>query len=140
MTYASIKAAFDLLESWEDRYAYLIELGEELAPLRPEERNGQTKVEGCVSLVWLVTSASEGADPIVTFRGDSDALIVRGLIAIVLSLFSEQRASVIAALDARPHLAALGLDKHLTPQRSNGLASMLKRIKQEVEPFGRGAT
>lgn len=123
---------FEFLDDWEDRYRYVIELGRDLEPLEEDERNQLTKVQGCVSQVWLVTETGDGPDPILRFRGDSDAHIVRGLVAIVLALFSGKPASGIVSLDAEATLSTLGLDEHLTPQRANGLRSMIGRIKREA--------
>lgn len=123
---------FEFLEDWEDRYRYVIDLGQSLPPFPDSDRNETTKVRGCVSQVWLVTRCGEGADPVVTFAGDSDAHIVKGLVAIVLALFSGRRASEIIETDAEAALRRLGLDEHLTPQRSNGLRSMIKRIKHDA--------
>jgi cysteine desulfuration protein SufE len=89
-------------------------------------------VPGCVSQVWLVTDAGNGQDPVMKFRGDSDAHIVRGLVAIMLALFSGRKASEIMAIDAEATLRGLGLDEHLSPQRANGLRSMVKRIKRDA--------
>ena len=124
---------FAFLDEWEDRYRYVIDLGRELEPLRDCERNGRTKVQGCVSQVWLVTKADDGPDPVLSFRGDSDAHIVRGLVAIVLTLYSGKPASRILATDAEATLRQLGLDEHLTPQRANGLRSMIRRIQNEAD-------
>jgi cysteine desulfuration protein SufE len=90
-------------------------------------------VQGCVSQVWLVTDKGPGPDPVVTFQGDSDAHIVRGLVAIMLALFSGRRASEIMKTDAEALMRSLGLDEHLTPQRANGLRAMVKRMKSEAE-------
>lgn len=125
---------FELLDEWEDRYRYLIELGRMLEPLPPEAHTEDNKVRGCASQVWLETT--RGADaagaPILTFRGDSDAHIVRGLVALVLALYSGRRAAEIVETDAAPLFKQLGLAEHLTPQRANGLRSMVERIKREA--------
>jgi len=122
---------FDLLGDWEERYRYVIELGRDLAPLTDNERTDANKVRGCASQVWLVTEPQpEGA---VRFRGDSDAHIVRGLIAILLKLFSGRPAADIAAFDARAAFEKLGLSGALSSQRSNGLAAMTQRIKRDAE-------
>jgi len=121
---------FSFLDTWEDRYAYLLELGRGLAPLADAERNETTHVKGCVSQVWLVTE--KGADNVLHFRGDSDSLIVRGLIAILFVLFSDRPCEEILSTDPAPVLEKLGLDQHLTPQRANGLAAMIRRIKAEA--------
>jgi cysteine desulfuration protein SufE len=117
---------FELLDDWEDRYRYVIEMGRELAPLSEAERNDTTKVRGCASQVWLVP-AREGARWV--FRGDSDALIVKGLVAILLKLYSGASSQEIQARDARTLFERLGLGGHLSQQRSNGFFSMVERIK-----------
>lgn len=132
-TIETIREDFSLLDEWEDRYRYVIELGEALPPFPDEERNAANKVPGCVSQVWLTTAHGGGNDPTVTFRGDSDAHIVRGLVAIMLALFSGRKASEILETDAEATLRALGLDEHLSPQRANGLRSMVKRIRHDAE-------
>lgn len=132
-TIDTIRGDFAFLDEWEDKYRYVIELGEALPPFPEAERTPQNKVNGCVSQVWLTTSHGEGPDPTVTFQGDSDAHIVRGLVAIMLALFSGRRASEIGATDAEAMLRELGLDENLSPQRSNGLRSMVKRIKRDAQ-------
>lgn len=124
---------FSFLDDWEDRYRYVIELGKDLEPLSEEEHSRANKVEGCVSQVWLVTEPQrDGSDPHLVFRGDSDAFIVRGLISIVLRIYSGQTASTILATDARNIFEKLGLNEHLSPQRSNGLYSMVERVKVDA--------
>lgn len=132
-TIDAIRDDFALLDEWEDRYRYLIDLGQELPPFPEAARDDAHKVPGCVSQVWLDTARGPGADPVLSFKGDSDAHIVRGLVAILLALYSGRRASEIAATDAEAVLRELGLDEHLTPQRSNGLRSMVKRIKRDAQ-------
>jgi len=132
-TIESIRDDFSFLDDWEDRYRYIIELGGELAPFPETSRDDVHKVPGCVSQVWLHTQRGEGDDPVIVFLGDSDAHIVRGLVAIVLALFSGRKASQILATDAEAALRELGLDEHLTPQRANGLRSMVQRIRREAE-------
>ncbi|MEZ2333243.1 SufE family protein [Mesorhizobium sp. RCC_202] len=129
----TIRDDFSLLDEWEDRYRYVIELGESLPPFPDEERTAANKVPGCVSQVWLTTEQAAGADPVINFKGDSDAHIVRGLVAIMLALFSGRPASEIQKTDAEATLKELGLDEHLSPQRANGLRSMVKRIKRDAE-------
>lgn len=127
-----ILADFDLLDDWEDRYRYVIELGKTLVPLSDADRTSGNKVQGCVSQVWLSTNIDRSqseADPILRFSGDSDAHIVRGLIAILFAIYSEQSAKTILSTDARSTFDQLGLREHLTPQRSNGLSSMVTRIR-----------
>jgi cysteine desulfuration protein SufE len=128
----TIRSDFAFLDDWEDRYRYIIDLGGTLEPLPESARTPANKVQGCVSQVWLDTEHSGGAEPVLTFRGDSDAHIVRGLVAIMLALYSGRPAREIAATDAEPVMRELGLDEHLTPQRANGLRSMVKRIRREA--------
>jgi cysteine desulfuration protein SufE len=125
---------FALLEEWDDRYRYLIELGRALDPLPEEAHNEANKVRGCASQVWLETTiAGNGTGtPILTFRGDSDAHIVRGLVALALALFSGRSAEAILATDANRLFEELGLLAHLSPQRSNGVRAMVERIKAEA--------
>lgn len=130
-TIDTIRDDFAFLDEWEDKYRYVIELGEQLPPFPDAARDAAHKVQGCVSQVWLLPKRGRDADPVITFLGDSDAHIVRGLVAIMLALFSGRRASEIVATDAEALMRSLGLDEHLTPQRANGLRAMVKRIKQE---------
>jgi cysteine desulfuration protein SufE len=125
---------FALLEEWDDRYRYLIELGRGLDPLPEEAHNEANKVRGCASQVWLETTAAsnESGQPILSFRGDSDAHIVRGLVALAIALFSGRPAEAILATDANRLFDDLGLVAHLSPQRSNGVRSMVERIKAEA--------
>ena len=124
---------FSFLDDWEDRYRYLIELGRGLDPLNNAERNPATKVRGCASQVWLLSHAKgHGPDAVLDFRGDSDAHIVRGLIAVLFTLYSGMKARDILTADEKAVFAKLGLNDHLTPQRSNGLASMVARIKSDA--------
>ena len=124
---------FDLLDEWEDRYRYLIELGRKLEPLPQEAHNDENKVRGCASQVWVETRVDRsGPEPVLTFRGDSDAHIVRGLVCLVLTLYSDRPAGEIAQTDAMEVFTQLGLDAHLTPQRSNGVRSMVERIKHDA--------
>jgi len=125
-------ADFSLLDDWEDRYMHVIELGKSLATLSNAERNPSTKVKGCVSQVWLVQDINDDKPPVITYRGDSDAHIVKGLVAIVLTIFSGRTAQEIVDIDAGKILAQLGLEEHLSPQRSNGLHAMIARIKQDA--------
>ena len=120
---------FAFLDDWEDRYMHVIDLGKGLAPLPDGAQSDENKVKGCASQVWLVSHKSEG---IWTFAGDSDAHIVKGLVAIVLEIFSGRSAAEITALDANDILSKLGLSEHLSAQRSNGLAAMIGRIKSEA--------
>jgi cysteine desulfuration protein SufE len=132
-TIETIRDDFAFLDDWEDKYRYVIELGEALPPFPDAARDDTHRVQGCVSRVWLIADTAKGVDPVLTLQGDSDAHIVRGLVAIMLALYSGRRASEILATDAEATMNALGLDEHLTPQRANGLRSMVKRIKQEAQ-------
>ena len=129
-----ILETFDFLDDWEDRYKYLIDLGKELPGLTEEEKNDTNKVRGCVSQVWLVTKVgrSPSGEPVITYSGDSDALIVQGLVAVVLALYSGKTAQEILDTDVDGVFARLGLKEHLTPQRSNGLKSMVARIQSDA--------
>ena len=128
--FTEIEENLSFLDDWEDRYRYLIELGQALPPLAPEERSAANKVHGCVSQVWLV-SERDGAT--LRYRGESDAMIVRGLVAVLVALYSGRPASEIAATDAIEIFDRLGLREHLTTQRSNGLVAMVKRIRTEAQ-------
>ena len=124
---------FAFLEDWEDRYRYIIELGKELEPLAESDRLAGTKVQGCVSQVWLTSKIEPGSPPRLVFKGESDAHIVRGLIAILFRLYNGKPARDILATDAKDLFRKLGLDEHLSPQRSNGFVSMVKRIRADAE-------
>jgi cysteine desulfuration protein SufE len=125
---------FSLLDEWDDRYRYLIELGRALPPLAAEAHNEANKVRGCASQVWLDTSVrpNGAGGPVLTFVGDSDAHIVRGLIAILFALYSGKSAKDILATDAVALFEKIGLREHLTPQRSNGFRSMVDRIHSDA--------
>lgn len=136
MTIDSLVEDFSLLDEYDDRIRYVIELGKTMPPLSDAERTDENKVRGCASQVWLVseTSRNGAADqPVLSFRGDSDAHIVRGLIAIVLAAYSGRKAGEIAAADPQALLARIGLRDHLTAQRSNGLNAMVARIRADAE-------
>jgi cysteine desulfuration protein SufE len=131
MSINAIREDFALLDDWEDRYRYIIELGRALPPMTEAMKNETTKVRGCASQVWLTTEMGPpGADgsPTLTFHGDSDAHIVRGLVAILLEIYKGRTAREISTYDPTPDFASIGLKDHLTPQRSNGLASMVERL------------
>ncbi len=128
--FEEIAETFDFLDDWEDRYRHVIDLGKAMAPLEEALRVPATRVEGCASQVWIVPEIEgEGADAVFSFRGDSDALIVRGLIAILRALYCGLPLSEVPAVDAHAELARLGLDEHLSAQRSNGLRAMVERIR-----------
>jgi len=126
-----LSSEFDLLGDWEERYRYVIDLGRALEPLSEAERNDANKVRGCASQVWLVRQTD--AEGRVEFRGDSDAHIVRGLIAILLRLYSKRAPAEILAFDARAAFDRLGLSGALSGQRTNGLYSMVERIRRDAE-------
>jgi cysteine desulfuration protein SufE len=125
---------FTLLDEWDDRYRYLIELGRELPSLAEAARNDANKVQGCASQVWLDTTVRpDGAGgPVLTFAGDSDAHIVRGLIAVLFAVYSGRSAREILNTDAVKLFEGMGLREHLTPQRSNGFRSMVERIRTDA--------
>jgi len=125
---------FSVLDEWDDRYRYLIELGRELPPLSQAAHSAANKVQGCASQVWLNTTVhpNGAGGPVLIFAGDSDAHIVRGLIAILFALYSGKSASDILKLDAIKLFEGLGLGEHLTPQRSNGFRSMVERIRSDA--------
>jgi cysteine desulfuration protein SufE len=138
MTIDEIIENFALLDEWDDRYRYVIELGRSLAPLDERDRNAANKVQGCASQVWVSTvvqpngQTNSQAGPLLSFVGDSDAHIVRGLIAILFAIYSGKHARDILATDAVALFERLGLKEHLTPQRSNGFRSMVERIKSDA--------
>lgn len=124
-----IAADFAFIDDWDEKYRYIIDLGKNLPELSEAEHAEDNKVRGCASQVWLVF---DERDPAIRFRGDSDAAIVKGLVALMVSLFSGKTKDEIRALDAEAKLAEIDLREHITPQRSNGVASMIKRIKAEA--------
>jgi cysteine desulfuration protein SufE len=125
---------FEFLDEWDDRYRYVIELGKALTPYPEDVRNEAHKVQGCASQVWLHSTVQpgNGAGPVLSFVGDSDAIIVRGLVAILLALYSDKPAKDILSADAIALFEKLGLKEHLTPQRSNGFRSMVERIRRDA--------
>jgi cysteine desulfuration protein SufE len=127
--FTEIAENLSFLDDWEDRYRYIIELGQALPPLAEAEKNSANKVSGCVSQVWLVT---ERAGDELNYRGESDAAIVRGLVAILVALYSGRTPQEIAQTDAIAIFDGLGLREHLSTQRSNGLAAMVNRIRSEA--------
>lgn len=127
---AELEDEFEILGDWEERYRHVIDLGRDLAPLSESERSDSNKVRGCASQVWMVTE--RGDDHWLRFRGDSDAHIVRGLIAILMRLYSGRSAEEILVFDIRSALGRLGLTGALSQQRSNGLSSMVDRIRRDA--------
>lgn len=132
MSLETITSDFAFLDDWEDRYRYVIELGRALPPLDDAEKTDLTKVRGCASQVWLVADQNSDTGRF-EFRGESDAHIVQGLIAILLAVYNDKTAAEILKTDAHAAFAELGLNEHLTPQRSNGLKSMINRIRAIAE-------
>ena len=118
---------FEFLDDWEDRYRHVIDMGKAMDPLEDALRVPATKVDGCASQVWLVPQIKDGT---FTFRGESDAMIVRGLIAVLLALYNNQPVSEVVKINAIAELERLGLNDHLSAQRSNGLRAMVERIQQ----------
>ncbi len=129
---------FAYLEDWEDRYRYVIELGKALPDLPDALKTAEHKVRGCASQVWLVVKPEAGANPVLHLQGDSDAHIVRGLVAIVLAAYDGKHAAEIAALDASDLFAKIGLIEHLSAQRANGLRSMIARIREDAARLSDG--
>lgn len=129
LAFAEIAENLSYLDDWEDRYKYIIELGQALPPLSDDEKNAANKVNGCVSQVWLVTERDRD---MLTYRGESDAMIVRGLAAILIALYSGRPAQEIAETNAIALFDELGLREHLSTQRSNGLVAMVNRIRSEA--------
>ncbi len=133
MTIDDIIADFALIDDWEERYRYIIDLGKQLPPLPDAERNEQNRVRGCASQVWLSTHQQRGVGaPVLHFTGDSDAMIVRGLVAITLALFDNKSPREILATDAEAMFGKLDLRAHLSAQRSNGLHSLVQRIRADA--------
>ncbi|MBP57048.1 MAG: cysteine desulfuration protein SufE [Rhodobiaceae bacterium] len=127
---------FEFFDNWEDKYKYIIELGKNCPSLNEDEKNNDNKVDGCVSQVWLIIKKEKLGDKVILkFRGDSDALLVKGLVVILFSIFSEKSPDEIIKIDAFEKLRNLDLERNLTMQRSNGLSSMVKRIKEEAQKY-----
>ncbi len=125
---------FALLDDWDDRYRYLIDLGRSLEPMPEEAHSEDNRVLGCASRVWVETSVDRSkGEPVLRFRGDSDAHIVRGLVALTLAFYSDRPARDILAADVLALFKQLGLSEHLTPQRSNGVRSMVERIRRDAQ-------
>ncbi len=132
--FLEIHENFEFLDDWEDRYKYLIELGNSLDPFDEKNRIDANKVHGCVSQVWLSsTYRKQNGETHISFSGDSDAMIVKGLVAVLIAFYSGHSAHWIAENDALNMFDDLGLREHLTAQRSNGLVSMVERIKKEAQ-------
>ncbi|MDB5530591.1 MAG: cysteine desulfuration protein SufE [Devosia sp.] len=132
--FQDIAENLSFLDDWEDRYRYLIELGQALPKLTDAEKTAENKVNGCVSQVWLAAQTeSRGSQTVLKYRGESDAMIVQGLVAILLALYSDRPAREIAETDAIALFDKMGLREHLTTQRSNGLVAMVNRIRTEAK-------
>lgn len=133
MSFKDIVDDFQFLENWEDKYKYIIDIGNSLSPLSSNEYNEENKVEGCASQVWLVVEENKDLDNLVlSFRGDSDAFIVKGLIAIVFALFSQKTPIEILKIDPVSELKKLKLEDNISQQRSDGLSAMIKRLQSEA--------
>lgn len=121
---------FSFLDDWEDRFRYLIDLGRNLAPMDEALKTEETKVRGCTSQVWIVDRVEPGSPPHLHFIADSDAHIVKGLIAVLLSIYDGRSPEEILAIDIKQAIARLGFEQHLSPNRANGLFSMVERIRK----------
>ncbi|MEO1640076.1 MAG: SufE family protein [Pseudomonadota bacterium] len=126
-TFEDLVETFEFLDDWEDRYRHVIDMGKAMDPLEDALRVPATKVDGCASQVWLVPKIEDGS---FTFRGDSDAMIVRGLIAVLRALYDGETVEQVGKIDAGAELGRLGLNDHLSAQRSNGLRAMVERIRE----------
>ncbi|MAC08297.1 MAG: cysteine desulfuration protein SufE [Rhodobiaceae bacterium] len=134
MSFNNIIDDFEFLENWEDKYKYIIDMGGSLAALKSNDYNDDNKVEGCASQVWLVVEENiKQGKTILKFKGDSDAYIVKGLIAIIFALFSEKTPSEILEIDPMSELKKLNLEENISQQRSNGLTAMINRVFSEAK-------
>jgi len=134
MSFNNIIDDFEFLENWEDKYKYIIDMGSSLTALKSNDYNDDNKVEGCASQVWLVVEEnSKQGKKILKFKGDSDAYIVKGLIAIIFALFSEKTPSEILDIDPMSELKKLNLEENISQQRSNGLTAMINRVFSEAK-------
>ena len=134
MSFNNIIDDFEFLENWEDKYKYIIDMGSSLATLKSNDYNDDNKVEGCASQVWLVVEENrKQGKTILKFKGDSDAYIVKGLIAIIFALFSEKTPSEILEIDPMSELKKLNLEENISQQRSNGLTAMINRVFSEAK-------
>ena len=136
-SFDEIEADFALIEDWEERYTYIIDLSRKLAPYPDSAKTKHHLVQGCSSRVWLLVSPfqNDAGQTCLHIEGDSDAIIVKGLVFLVLVLFANQPIEIILACDAEAQFAKLGLTGHLSRQRANGLASMVTRIKTEAKKY-----
>ena len=134
MSFNNIIDDFEFLENWEDKYKYIIDMGSSLAALKSNDYNDDNKVEGCASQVWLVVEENiKQGKTILKFKGDSDAYIVKGLIAIIFALFSEKTPSEILEIDPMSELKKLNLEENISQQRSNGLTAMINKVFSEAK-------
>ncbi|MBB4265440.1 SufE family protein [Roseospira visakhapatnamensis] len=132
MTLDDLRETFTLLDDWEERYRFIIDLGRTLEPMPDADMTEANRVRGCMSQVWLTAETRPGAPPRMHFRADSDAHIVKGLIAILLVMVNDRPAQEVLALDAEAVMAELGLDQHISPNRRSGVTAMIQRIKAEA--------
>ena len=134
MNIEELEENFDCLDDWEDKYRYIIELGEKLAPLSPELHTPEWKVKGCQSQVWLVPEVvMENGQKLLDFKGSSDAAIVKGIVAVVLTIFAHKTPAEIKEIAVENIFAKLGLSEHLSPSRRNGLSAMTDKIRYYAE-------
>jgi len=129
MTVTELFDEFDALEDWEERCEFLIDLGFDLPEMPPETKTEENRVHGCQSNVWLIAEANESIPPEITYIADSDAMIVKGLIAILLAVYSGRTSQEVLDADIKTIFSRLGLDRHLSPSRRNGLNGMVERIR-----------
>lgn len=127
-----LKTTFEMLPDWEERYRFIIDLGRKLEPLEDDERNEATRVRGCMSQVWLVADKADAEDSALHFRGDSDAHIVRGLIGVLLMIYSDKTPQQIVDTDINAIFEELNLEQHITMNRRNGLYSMVETIQKQA--------
>ena len=133
MTVEELREEFEFLEDWEERFRYIVELGRELEPMDEADKTEDHRVLGCQSRVWIKSELRTGAEPTLHFVGDSDAQLVRGLMAIVLDVYNDQSPQFILGYDVRELFRELNLAKHLTPSRANGLNSMVDYIRTTAD-------
>ena len=132
--FEEIAETFEFLDDWEDRYRHVIDMGKAMPPLDDRQRVPLAKVDGCASQVWLVPEVQgQGRNAVISLTGESDAMIVRGLIAVLIALYSGRTAGEILEIDAQAELARLGLKEHLSAQRSNGVRAMVERVRAIAE-------
>ena len=120
---------FEFLDDWEDRYRYIIDLGRKLPEFAEADKNEQNRIQGCTSQAWLIAEVSDDPKPVLSFRADSDAHIVRGLLSVLLSIYSGRTAEEILAVDIKDVLRRLDFEAQISPNRANGFNSAIERIR-----------